>query len=160
MYLYTDLDETWTMDYEGISVQITLPVITALSLEGASDADVHGNITGSEFKLDISGASNAVIDNIDVDNFTSMVSGAANIVVKGGAVKLAKYEVSGASKIKAFPLQTTETYASISGAGKGEVTATQRLTASISGAGTIKYKGHPANVTKDISGAGSIAEAN
>jgi hypothetical protein len=160
LYLYTDLDETWTMDYDGITVEITLPAIKSLSLEGAADADVHGNISGTDFKLDISGVGNAVIDNINVDDFSSEVSGAANIVVKGGTVKLAKYEVSGAAKIKTFPLQTTETYASISGAGKGEVTASQKLTASISGAGSIKYKGHPADVNKDISGAGSIAEAN
>jgi hypothetical protein len=151
LYLYTDL---------GITVEITLPAIKSLSLEGAADADVHGNISGTDFKLDISGVGNAVIDNINVDDFSSEVSGAANIVVKGGTVKLAKYEVSGAAKIKTFPLQTTETYASISGAGKGEVTASQKLTASISGAGSIKYKGHPADVNKDISGAGSIAEAN
>jgi hypothetical protein len=140
LYLYTDLDETWTMDYDGITVEITLPAIKSLSLEGAADADVHGNISGTDFKLDISGVGNAVIDNINVDDFSS--------------------EVSGAAKIKTFPLQTTETYASISGAGKGEVTASQKLTASISGAGSIKYKGHPADVNKDISGAGSIAEAN
>lgn len=159
LHIETDLDETWSIDCEGISIVVTLPSLVALSLEGASDADIHGNITGSEFKLDISGAGKAVIDNINVDNFSGDLSGAASVHVNGGAVKHATYEISGAGKVVAFPLQAKETTASISGAGKGEVTALEKLTASISGAGTIKYKGHPA-VTKDISGAGTLSEAN
>ena len=75
------------------------------------------------------------------------------------AVKTADYEVSGAGKIKAFPLQTTETSASISGAGESEVSASGKLTASISGAGIIRYKGHPA-ITQEVSGVGTVKDAN
>ena len=137
--IYSDLDEMWSIDCDGIGVQITMPAIKAVSLSGAPDAEIHGNITGKEFKLDISGAGKVGIDNINVENFSSEVSGAGSIDVKGGAVKNATYEVSGAGKINAFPLQTTETSASISGAGKGEFNASQKLSASVSGAGIIKY---------------------
>lgn len=157
--LTTDLDDTWDIDCDGITVQVTMPAIAALSLSGAADADLHGNITGNSFKLETSGASKVTIDNINVDNFSTDGSGAASIEVKAGNVKTATYDISGAGKIKAFPLQTMETSVSISGAGKGEVTAQQKLSADISGAGSVKYKGHPA-VTKDISGAGTVADAN
>lgn len=159
LHIYSDLDETWEMDCEGITADITMPSITALSVEGVARAEIHGNITGPEFKLEISGAGKTIIDNINVDDFSAELSGAAIMEVRGGSVRKADYDISGVGKIKAFPLRTNETIASISGAGKGEVTAVQKLTASISGAGSIKYKGHPA-VTKDISGAGSISEAN
>ena len=159
LYITSDLDEMWEINCDDVSVQITLPVITALTLTGAPDANMHGNITGTDFKLEISGASKVVIDNINVDNFSSEVSGAADIEVKGGAVKKASYEISGAGKILAFPLQANETTASISGAGKNEVTALTKLSATISGAGTIKYKGHP-SVTQQVSGVGTIADAN
>ena len=155
----TDLDDTWRVDCDDMNVEITMPAMTALTLSGAPDANVHGNIAGNEFKLAISGASKVVIDNINVTTFTSEVSGAADIEVRGGAVRKSSYEISGAGKIKAFPLQSAATSASISGAGKGEVTALEKLDASISGAGTIKYKGHPA-VTQNVSGVGSISEAN
>ncbi len=159
LYITFDLDETWNMGDDSIAAQITLPAITALTLTGAPDADIHGNITGASFKLDISGAASVVIDNINVELFTSEVSGSADIVVKAGTVKKATYEISGAGDIEAFPLQTTETEASISGTGSGEVTALTKLSASISGAGTIKYKGHP-SISQDVSGAGSITDAN
>ena len=159
LYIVTDLDETWRVDCDGITANITVPTIQALTLEGAADAIVHGNVTGSVFRLDLSGAGSAEIDALSVDSFATELSGAASIAVKGGAVKYASYEISGAGKIKTFPLQTMETVAEISGAGKGEITALQKLHIEISGAGSIKYKGHPA-ITKDISGAGSVIDAN
>ncbi len=159
LYITSDLGEMWDMDCDDVTAQITVPSITALKLTGAPDANMHGNIAGSNFKLEISGASKVVIDNINVDDFSSEVSGAADIEVKGGAVKKASYEISGAGKILAFPLQATETTASISGAGKNEVTALSKLSATISGAGTIKYKGHP-SITQEVSGVGSISDAN
>lgn len=157
--IYSDLDDTWKMESKDVVARITLPSITALTLRGAPDADVHGNISGSDFKLDISGASDTKIDNVSADNFSLSVSGAADVTIKGGSVKHAEYDINGAGEVKAFPLQTTETLATISGAGSSEVTALEKLTAHISGAGSIKYKGHPA-ISQDISGVGDISDAN
>ncbi len=159
LHITCDLGDMWTIDCDGLATQITLPSLAALTLTGAPDADIHGNITGSNFKLDISGAADVVIDNINVDTFASDVSGAADITVKGGAVKSAAYEISGAGKVKAFPLQAVETRASISGAGTSEATALTKLSAGISGAGTIKYKGHP-SISQEVSGVGTITDAN
>jgi Putative auto-transporter adhesin, head GIN domain len=160
LIIYTDLDETWTFDKDDhIKAVITMPAIVGLTMEGAPDAEVHGNVAGSEFKVNISGASSIKVDNVTTDNFSVEVSGAADVEVKGGTVKHAKFEINGAGDVSAFGLQADEMTATISGAGSSEVTANQKLTASISGAGTIKYKGHPA-ITKDISGAGSITDAN
>ncbi len=155
LYITSDLDDIWIVSGDDVVATIILPSLTSLSLSGAPDADIHGNITGPEFNLDISGSSKVIIDNINVDTFTSDASGVANITVKGGAVKKATYDLSGAGSIDAFPLQSEETEASISGTGKSELTALKKLDASISGAGSIKYKGHP-TVSQDVSGVGSI----
>lgn len=157
--IYSDLDATWSLDVSGVQMQIAVPSLAALGLTGAPMANVHGNIAGKDFKASISGASRLIVDNLNVDNFSSEVSGAACIEINGGTVRRADYQVSGAAKIQAFPLQSKETSATISGAGKGEFTSLEKLDANISGAGKIVYKGHPA-VSKDISGAGAIADAN
>jgi hypothetical protein len=159
LIITTDLDETWTVDGEGITIQVTMPSIIGLSLEGAPDAEVHGSITGNEFDMDVSGASKITLDDVNVDTLSLQVSGAGDLRVKGGTVKYAEYDISGAGEVKAYPLQTIETYTSISGAGTSEVTASQKLTATISGAGTVKYKGHPA-VSQEVSGAGTVKDAN
>jgi hypothetical protein len=49
--IYTDLDPSWSMDCDNIVCHIIVPSMAALSLSGAPDADVHGNIAGDEFKL-------------------------------------------------------------------------------------------------------------
>lgn len=157
--IYSDLDETWTMDRSEITVTITMPAIVALSMSGATDADIHGNLSGKEFKMDISGAGTIKMDSVNVDDFSLEISGAADVEVKGGAVKHAEYEINGAGELRAYPLQSAETIATISGAGTSEVTALQKLTANINGAGTIKYKGHP-SVSQDVSGVGTIKDAN
>jgi hypothetical protein len=157
--IYTDLDDSWSIDGKDLSVVITMPAITALSLTGAPDADIHGNITGKEFAIDISGASTIKLDNLNVDDFSIDIAGSGDVEIKGGTVKHAGYEINGAGELKAFGLQTAETEATISGTGTGEVTASQKLTANINGAGTIKYKGHPA-LSQDVAGAGTISDAN
>jgi hypothetical protein len=157
--IYSDLDDTWTMSGDDVAMQITMPSISGLSLSGSPDAVINGNITGSDFKLDISGASDVKIDNVNVDNFAVTVSGAGDIEVKGGAVKHASYDINGAGTLKAFPLQADEASATISGAGTSTVTALNKLTANINGAGTIRYKGHP-TITQQVSGVGTISEAN
>jgi len=157
--IHYDLDDTWTVHSDGLTATINVPSLASLSLIGAPDADVHGNITGSDFRLVISGASDVTFDNISTDNFIADVSGAGDIKINGGNVKRATYTISGAGDIKAYPLQAQETSASISGAGDGQVTALQKLTANISGAGDIKYKGHPV-ITKNISGVGDLTDAN
>lgn len=159
LHIYTDLDDTWNIDEDDIAVRITMPSITSLSLSGAPDASITGDVTGAEFKIDISGSSDVKVDNLHVDNFAVSISGAGDIEVKGGAVKHATYEIDGAGDLKAYPLQADETTATISGAGTGKITALQKLTASINGAGTIHYKGHPA-ITKDVAGVGTISDAN
>lgn len=157
--IYSDLDATWTMESGDVAAQITLPALASLTLSGAPDAEVHGNVTGNEFKLDISGASSVKMDSVNTDNFSLDVSGAADVVINGGTVKKASFEINGAGDVKAFPLQANEAIASISGAGTCNITATGKLTSDISGAGTINYKGHPV-ISKEVSGAGTISDAN
>jgi hypothetical protein len=158
LYIEYDLDDTWTVNEEDMKVRISVPSLKSLSLSGAPDAHIQGNIKGEEFRLDISGASEVIIDNINVNKFEVDMSGASELDVKGGIVKHAAYDINGAGKVEAYPLQTEETTASISGVGEGEVTASSKLDATISGAGSVKYKGQP-KVTERISGAGSVSPA-
>jgi len=158
LYIEYDLDDTWTVNEEDMKLRISVPSLKLLSLSGAPDAHIQGNVKGDEFRLDISGASDVVIDNINVNKFEVYMSGASELDVKAGIVKFAKYDINGAGNVEAFPLQTEETVASISGVAESEVSASVKLDAKISGAGSVKYKGQP-KVIKHISGAGSVSPA-
>ena len=158
--LSADLETSWTLyEHDGTVATIIVPSLSALSLTGAADADIHGSFSEQLFKMDISGSGDVTIDSMSVGNFSTRISGAGNLMINGGNTQRASYQVSGAAKIKAFGLQTAESSIEISGAAKAEVTAGQKLDTHISGAGRIWYKGHPA-ITQDVSGAGSIKDAN
>ncbi len=159
LHIEYDLDDTWNVDNDDMRIVITVPSLKALSLTGAPDAEIHGNVAGSAFKLDLSGAGEVIIDNINVTDFSADLSGAAQLEIKAGNVKTASYDLSGAGDIKAYGLQTEETTASISGAGNGKVSASKKLDASVSGAGSITYKGNP-EVSQHVSGVGSVSSAD
>ena len=158
--VYTDLDNSWSIDkHDGTTIELVLPSLANLDFSGASDAEIHGSVTGPKFHTSISGSGKLVADNISSTEFSTEISGAADVDVKGGTVQKVDYEISGAGKVSSFPLQAADVSVSISGAAKADITAIHSLTVSISGAGKIKYKGHP-TITKDISGAGSIRDVN
>ena len=155
-----DVNNGWILDdNENIVITVTVPTLEGLDLSGAASAGLHGNLAGTRFKMDLSGACKVQIDTLNVTDFTTEGSGASKVEVGAGTVKMATYAISGAGKILALPLQASEVSITISGAGKAEITATEKLSASISGAGSVKYKGHPA-ITKDVSGAGSVDDIN
>ncbi len=158
--IYDDLKPRWTFGNKKVlEFRITTPSLEELALSGATDAYMHGNLSGKAFKLDVSGAVNVVVDSVNVTDLSADMSGAASIEINGGNAQTAAYDISGAAKVKAFGLKTNESTTSISGAAKAEVTASEKLLVDISGAGKVYYKGHPV-ITKDISGAGSVSDAN
>lgn len=156
----SDFKGAWSVDKTSdVVINVVVPSLESVDLSGAAEAVVHGDITGKNFAAELSGSCDIEIDKISVDEFTVDLSGSGDISVNGGNVQKAEYHISGAANVKAYPLQTAETLADISGAGSAHVSASSKLTADISGAASVKYKGHP-QVIKDVSGAGTVAEAN
>lgn len=148
--LYTDKD---------IKAAITVPSLSVLTIHGTSEAKIHGSITGSSFVLDIKGAGDVTIDEINTNSFITKVSGAGDLDVKKGIVNTAEFNVTGAGDIDAFGLQIKDLNADLSGAGDIEVSVSGSLNANINGAGSVNYKGNP-TITSDINGIGSLEKVN
>ena len=81
--------------------------------------------------------------------------GASEISVDGSVTNL-EAKLTGASKLNATSLQTQDATISLDGAWEADVTVTDSLRASVSGAGSLTYSGNPKSVEKNISGAGFI----
>ena len=62
----------------------------------------------------------------------------------------------GAGDFNAQDLQAKNVEISLMGAADAKVNATESLTASIKGAGDIRYSGNPPTIKKSIAGAGSV----
>jgi hypothetical protein len=118
----------------GMVVRIASSSLNGAALHGAVRLEAK-KLAGSNFFLDAQGATRVALD---------------------GSVTALTASMEGASRLDADGLRTQITEMSISGAGRAEVSATEKLKVGISGAGKVVYSGNPKTVEKRVSGAGSI----
>ena len=138
-----------------IKVYVTLQKVDKLSASGAGGFSSTGVLNSDRIQLQFSGAADADLD-IHTDLLKVGVSGAGNIKLKGNSER-AEYGISGAADIEALDLSTNDAKIGISGTGKANVFVQKKMDVSISGMGTIKYKGEP-GITQAISGMGRISK--
>jgi hypothetical protein len=119
---------------KGITITLSSGSLADVQLTGAINLTA-GQLSGHDLKLESNGASVISVD---------------------GSVANLEAKLSGASKLNAKSLQTQTATLSLDGASYGDVTVTDTLNASISGAGVLTYSGNPKSVEKNVSGAGSI----
>jgi hypothetical protein len=117
-----------------LRVEVWIPSLVAIDASGAADIDVAG-LHGESFALELSGATETAVR---------------------GTVDTFEVEISGAGELDARDLQAKSVTLELSGAGEASVWASETLDVEISGAGDVTYFGKPANVTQQISGAGSM----
>ncbi len=117
-----------------LKIELVAPHVEAVALDASGQIEVR-DVAESKLTLTINGAGD-ISANGQVANLTGLISGA-------GDLKLRRLEAAQAD-------------VTVEGAGNVEVTARQRLAATINGSGDIVYFGEPAAVTRNINGAGLI----
>lgn len=137
-----------------MKVYVTVKDLKNIDVSGAVNIDTDGRLTVSELGIDASGASEAKME-LAVQLLRLDCSGASKMKFNGSATEV-KMDLSGASEIFAYDLLSDSYDIEISGAGNAQVNVSKRIRAEISGAGSVKYKGSPAEVDQSVSGAGSI----
>jgi len=140
-----------------LTVDIIMTDLEKLSNSSAGSINGKNKFPVDSVRLDLSGAGEIGLK-LEVDQLNSSLSGAGNIVLSGN---VASHQIahSGAGNLLAFDLITETTTISLSGAGKEEVHVNQLLDVTISGAGSVYYKGHP-TIIQNITGSGSLIDAN
>jgi hypothetical protein len=138
-----------------IKVHLTTPTYNTIEVSGAGNAETVGKIENTDgLSLNLSGAGNANIS-LHAPEVKLSISGAGKAQITG-ETKNFLIGISGTGEANCFNLLTENTKATISGAGNAKVYASTKLDATISGAGSIYYKGGVTNITQKISGAGKI----
>lgn len=117
-------------------------------------------ITIPEFdNLLFAGAVNLFAQNDwNLDELTIVADGATQMNLQGN-VNILSITLAGAADINAYDFQAEECYLAIAGTADVEVSASEILNVTISGAGTVHYKGDPV-VTSNISGSGEVIKEN
>lgn len=120
------------------------------------DADVEIEIAMAKFEgLEIDGAADAAISNIDSEEVEIEISGAGDVSMDG-ACTTATFEVNGAGDIDAESFQCANVDLTINGAGDAEVFASETVKARINGVGDIEVYGNPKSVDRRIAGLGGF----
>ncbi|MCU7550001.1 DUF2807 domain-containing protein [Chitinophagaceae bacterium LB-8] len=135
-----------------LKAYISVKSLDELKAGGASDINIEGTLSVSKLKLSLSGASDLsgklmVNGALDTD-----LSGASDLKIDGSAGEF-NLDASGASNVKAYDFTVRTCNIKASGACNVRITVEKELSANLSGASNIYYKG--AGMIKDIKTSGS-----
>jgi Putative auto-transporter adhesin, head GIN domain len=142
-----------------IKIYVTSPVYNNIEVSGASDIIGQTKINNPEnLELHASGAGDINMD-VDAPKLKAEITGSGSMDLKGQARDV-DLELSGAAHAHCYELLAENTSVDISGAGSAEVYASVKLDATVSGAGSVSYKGNASNVSQHVSGVGSVNKVN
>ena len=144
-------------DADDIIISISVKSLTSIDVSGASDVKGQNQLTCDKINIITNGAGDIHLD-LKANDIKTDISGAGDVTLKG-STQILDATISGAGDLKASNLEATKITAKVSGAGDAKVNAIQSLTADVSGAGSVIYKGNPIDRNVNISGAGSVRES-
>ncbi|MEM7368844.1 MAG: head GIN domain-containing protein [Bacteroidota bacterium] len=159
-----------------IRIDITLPVLAGLEVDGPGDVYGESSFTASEMEiliqgkggieltanadkvqLELGGSGNATLD-LQTDVLISKVKGTGDLHLSGTGL-YHNSTVNASGNLNAFDFISDHTDLIMKGAGDANVHADSILTVDILGTGNVFYKGRPSLNVK-ISGSGEVKDAN
>jgi hypothetical protein len=123
------------------------------NVSGSGDMEIKGRF--KSYESDVSGSGKIELEASILGKADFHVSGSGKIIASGKA-ETAKTAISGSGKVLASNLEVDTCEVRISGSGDVEVNVKSALDASISGSGSVSYKGNPSHINSHSSGSGSV----
>lgn len=166
----------WSIEkFEGpVTVYVTAPSLTAVSVSGSGDLHVEGAVQAGDFRASVAGSGNLDMPQLTAQNLSISVAGSGSLnlpnltaqrlktsVAGSGDVTLAgrcpqhEIAIQGSGEVKATNLQTDDTSVRIGGSGNASITATKTLNSHIAGSGDVLVRGNP-QISSSKSGSGSV----
>jgi hypothetical protein len=141
-----------------VVVDVVFTSLTAARQHGSGDLHID-KLSGPRFESTIAGSGDLQIDNAQLGSFALSIAGSGDVVISGTADE-ARFGVAGSGDINARNFAARKVSVSISGSGDAHVNATEAIDAKVAGSGDITYSGHPRDVSRRVSGSGSVEAAN
>jgi len=157
----------------GVTVEIGIPTLSGVDVSGSGTVSVDGlegdsfgsdlsgsadlNISGTAERLNfsISGSGDVKLDGLAAQQIRADISGSGSLEATGKTRQL-DIDVSGSGSIRFDRLVARDAQVNVSGSGDIWIRVTDSLTIDVSGSGNITYTGDPPDVTRNVSGSGSI----
>lgn len=148
----------FSMGNTKLKAYVSFTTLDRLEASGASDIFVDGVISGDALSVTLSGASD-FRGAINVRELRMNQSGASDAHITGAVSGTAFFESSGASDVKGYDLVTQNCKVHASGASDIRVTVNKDLSADVSGASSVYYKGDGAARDVHSSGASTVKKS-
>jgi hypothetical protein len=148
------LDANSSLPSGDYSYALVVPQLDGVTVAGSGSARGDAVAEG-QFTAEVSGSGSLTLTNVDATSVTARLDGSGNLQMSGTAAAQT-VELSGSGGYDGANLTTGDATVTVSGSGDASVNVTDRLTAEISGSGSIDYTGSPDAVDRSISGSGDI----
>jgi hypothetical protein len=140
-----------------VKIDITVKDLNEIELSAPVGNMELNELQADTLKLVLSGGAQIKLNGIQVNLLETDLSGAGDIQASGTANEI-NLVLSGLGNFDAAALNSNKATIELSGMGSATVRVEEDLTATLTGAGSIQYYGHP-HVEKNVTGAGSIKPA-
>ncbi|MEJ5308325.1 MAG: head GIN domain-containing protein [Anaerolineae bacterium] len=154
-----ELDIRWQKNIlatnrQPINFYLTVKTLDTITLDGAGDIEAS-NMRAETFTVNANGAGNFNLSDLNVDTLFVTLSGAGNVTLTGEATTQT-VKINGLGNYQARDLWSTTAKVEINAAGSATVRVSEKLDATINGAGSIYYYGNP-TVSQRVAGVGKIS---
>jgi hypothetical protein len=139
----------------GMNLEIAASGKVKADVSGSGNLQVKG--TGRNFRSQLSGSGKVTMNMNISEDVVFSVSGSGKIDATGKAEEV-KTTISGSGRVLASNLEAKRCEVRISGSGNVEINVKDELDASISGSGSVSYKGNPNKVNSNSSGSGRVSK--
>ena len=130
-----------------------------LEITGSGHIRLNEKVEADEVSAEIAGSGKFAAYKIQAREISCEIAGSGNMML-GGTARKGSFEIAGSGKIDASGCTLRSADAEIAGSGNIRVKATEALDAEIAGSGLIEYRGNPSNISRSVSGSGTIRNAN
>ena len=137
-----------------LQAAVTAPSLARIQGSGSSRIRLQDPLAGEDLRLELSGASR--LDGAaELRSMRAGLSGASEVRLSG-RVGSVSANASGASRLALERLEVDALEVGLSGASNAEVWVRRTLSATLSGASSLRYRGSPTLTRQDTSGGSSI----
>ncbi|MFN8340533.1 MAG: head GIN domain-containing protein [Cyclobacteriaceae bacterium] len=123
------------------------------NVSGSGDINLSGRF--ADLDSEISGSGKVILDAQVAGAVEVGISGSGRLQAKGLAQRLEAH-ISGSGKVYAADMEVDSCEAKISGSGDVEIAVKTSIDATISGSGTVAYRGNPGHINSHSSGSGKV----
>lgn len=157
LMIHSKNNHSWGMsnfwNNKKVTVYVTAKDLNSIDVSGSGDLKIENQFNTNNLELRLSGSGDFT-GKVNVKTLEASISGSGDFKIVGLADEST---VAGSGDFNGNGLITKSTAIRVSGSGDASIYASEKLDASVSGSGDVRYSGHPKNVSKVVHGSGEVS---